>query len=354
MVLRIRLACAVLLLVAAGGGAWAAVATGKPPTIRVTIAGRTIDVPRGTSVLDGARRRGVAPRSGDLLDVEGNVLRAARFPGRFEVNGRPAQPGTTLRPGDRVAVRDGTTRTEALTREISISAMRRPANPQFYVDLVPGRSIVTRGAVSHQLVAARFVPDGPAVPDDAVALTFDDGPSEYTRRFVDLLTELHVPATFFVIGMQAAEHPELVRLEADAGMVVGNHSYSHPWRTPFAQLPAREIAAEIDRGHAVLQRIGVRSVLFRPPGGTVSPGVLRTAAGNGEHIVLWSVDARDWVAGTTAAEIEQRVLDAVRPGSIVVMHDGGGDREATLAALPGIVAGIRSRGLRFVALAPQG
>ena len=72
------------------------------------------------------------------------------------------------------------------------------------------------------------------------------------------------------------------------------------------------------------------------------------------RVVLWSVDARDWVAGSTTDQIVERVLRAVQPGAIVLMHDGGGDRQATLDALPQIVAGIRARGLGFVALSPVG
>jgi len=98
----------------------------------------------------------------------------------------------------------------------------------------------------------------------------------------------------------------------------------------------------------------VRCVLFRPPGGTFSRFVIRMARPEREHVVPWSVDARDWVEGSTASEIVQRVLGAVRPGSIVLMHDGGGNREATLDALPEIVAGIRRAGLDLVALAPVG
>jgi peptidoglycan/xylan/chitin deacetylase (PgdA/CDA1 family) len=128
----------------------------------------------------------------------------------------------------------------------------------------------------------------------------------------------------------------------------------HPWRHPFAGLPHAQIRSEIARAQAVLTRLGARGVLFRPPGGTVSPFVLRTAAAHGLRVVLSSVDARDWVAGTTADQIVARVLGAARAGSIVVMHDGGGDREPTLEALPRIVAGIRRQGLRLVALAPTG
>jgi peptidoglycan-N-acetylglucosamine deacetylase len=241
---------------------------------------------------------------------------------------------------------------ERLVRTVTPASLRHAANPQFAVELVPGRSVEVRGAVSHRLVSSRFVPNGPAAADNAVALTFDDGPSEYTARFVAELERLRVPATFFVIGSQAAEHPELVRLEAASGMAVGDHSWSHP--LPFASLPGRAIRSQIDECLAVLRRIGVPTRLFRPPGGEDSRYVIRAARRSGLRVVLWSVDARDWVAGSTAAEIEQRVLSAVRPGSIVVMHDGGGNREATLAALPEIVAGIRARGLGLVALGPVG
>ena len=210
------------------------------------------------------------------------------------------------------------------------------------------------GALSHKLVSARFVPDGPPFPDGAVALTFDDGPSPYTSKILALLTNLQVPATFFVVGTQAEAYPELVGRELEAGMVVGNHSFDHPWRQPFADLPRTQIGWEIQRGQAVLERLRVRSALFRPPGGTVSPYVLRAAAAYGLRVVLWSVDARDWLPGTTARQIVQRVLGAVRAGSIVILHDGGGDRTATVRALPEIVAGIRRQGLRLVALGPIG
>ena len=348
-----RFVLGAILAAGAAGGVWVAVATGKP-TIRVNAGGRVVAVGAGTTAAQAARRFGLEARAGDLLDVEGHVLRAGAFPGRLLVDGRPAAGRAVLQDGDRLAVRDGVNRTEPLKREVEQASLRRPANPQFYVELFPGRSVVTRGAVSHRLVSARFVPGGPARLDNAVALTFDDGPSEYTRRIVDLLARLHVPATFFVIAEQAKEYPELVRLEADSGMAVGNHSYDHPWRSPFASLPKTRIRAEIDDAQAVLQRIGVDSVLFRPPGGTYSPFVLRAAAAEGMRVVLWSVDARDWAAGATAQQIEERVLGAVQPGSIVVMHDGGGDRSATLEALPAIVAGIRRAGLALVALAPLG
>ena len=316
--------------------------------------GRNAAVSDGATLGKAARRLGLEPHAGNLLDVEGHILRPGVFPGRLLVNGRPAASGRRLRAGDRIGVRDGIDRRERLTQEVVPASVEDAANPQFFVDRVSGRSVIARGAVSHKLASARFVAGGPAAADSAVALTFDDGPSAYTGRFLELLTRYAVPATFFVVGTQVEAFPSLVAQELEAGMVVANHSYDHPWRSPFAELPGRRIRWEIGRGQDVLERLGVHSVLFRPPGGTVSRFVLRTASAHGLRVVLWSVDARDWVAGTTADQIVRRVLGAVEAGSIVVMHDGGGNREATLEALPRIITGIRARGLRLVALAPTG
>ena len=134
------------------------------------------------------------------------------------------------------------------------------------------------------------------------------------------------------------------------GMAVGNHSYNHPEVPPFAGLPAPLIRDEIALADQVLARLGIRPRLFRPPGGGSSAKLVRIAQALGQRVVLWSVDPTDWEPGVTGAEIAQRVLSAVRPGSIVDLHDGGGDRSATLAALPKIVRGIRARGLRLVVL----
>jgi peptidoglycan/xylan/chitin deacetylase (PgdA/CDA1 family) len=351
---RGRLLFALALVAVAVVAAWLAVRAGSPATTRIVVTGREARVRTGMTLGVAARRFGLDPRAGNLLDVEGRVMRPGVVPGVLLLNGRPAQGGARLRAGDRVGVRDGADRVESRTREVARTSVEQRPSPQFFVDRLPGRSIVVRGALSHKLVSARFVPDGPAFPDRAVALTFDDGPSPYTERILALLVRLQAPATFFLIGVQAAAHPDLVRREVASGMVIGNHSYDHPNRPAFTRVPHGRIRSEIARGQAVLARLGVRSILFRPPGGSVSPFVLQTASAHRLRVVLWSVDARDWVEGATVKQITRRVLASVRAGSIVELHDGGGDRTATLKALPMIIAGIRSRGLRLVALAPTG
>ena len=148
-------------------------------------------------------------------------------------------------------------------------------------------------------------------------------------------------------------YPQYVALEHKAGMVVGNHTYNHPEVPPFAQLPRRLVVDEIALGAESLERAGLRPRLLRTPAGSVSPAVVRDALSLGERIVLWSVDPGDWQKGATAKQIKRAVLAAVRPGSIVILHDGGGDRTATIAALPGIIKGIRHKGLRLVAISER-
>jgi peptidoglycan/xylan/chitin deacetylase (PgdA/CDA1 family) len=182
-----------------------------------------------------------------------------------------------------------------------------------------------------------------------VALTFDDGPwPGTTMQVLELLNAAHVRATFFLIGRQARRHPELVRAEVASHMQVQCHSWSHP--QPFAKLPPERIRQEVEQGRDALEQVGVRPTLFRPPGGSLSPQVLSTVRDEDMRSVIWSVDPRDWKAGTTSQQIVQRVLAAVRPGSIILLHDGGGNRSATVAALPQILAGIRARGLQLTVL----
>jgi peptidoglycan/xylan/chitin deacetylase (PgdA/CDA1 family)/sulfur carrier protein ThiS len=324
---------------------------GGPASLAVTVAGRSAHVVEGTTLAGAAARFGLHPSAADVVDVNGKVLHAAAVPGRFLINGRPASAGMRLRSGDRITVVDGHDRREPLVRRIVRVSGGMPSDPQFTVSRTPGQQVIVSGALSHELVSVRFRPSGAARVERAVALTFDDGPSpRYTPRILAALTRLRVRATFFVIGYLAETNPDLVRRELRLGMTVGNHSYNHPEVPPFAQLPPQLLKDEIVLGGQVLSRLGAQPRLFRPPGGSSSPALVRAAAASGQRVVLWSVDPADWSPGSSAKEITKRVLGAVRLGSIVILHDGGGNRSATLAALPAIVRGIRQRGLHLVAL----
>jgi peptidoglycan/xylan/chitin deacetylase (PgdA/CDA1 family) len=321
------------------------------PSLAVTVDGRKVALHPGTTLGGAVAVLRLRPRRGDLVDVSGQVLRRGAFPGRILLNGKPAAPATRLDGDDWIRVANGHDRREPIGRQVVRLHGAFLPDPLFTLARTTGSELVIRGAISHKLVSVRFEPRGAAKAERAVALTFDDGPSpQYTRRILAVLRRLHVPATFFAVGYLADAHPELVRAELRDGMTVGNHSYTHPQVPPFGRLPRRLIDAEIALGVRSVRRAGGDPTLFRPPGGSFSPRVIRAAQALRQRTVLWSVDPGDWERGITPRRIVRNVLADVRPGSIVLLHDGGGDRSATVAALPRIVKGIRRRGLHLVAV----
>jgi peptidoglycan-N-acetylglucosamine deacetylase len=186
----------------------------------------------------------------------------------------------------------------------------------------------------------------PAVRKGKVALTFDDGPGPFTLSILRELQSLHVHATFFVIGRQVKQFPGVVQQLRAAGMVVGNHSWSHPNLTKFrfaVQL------AQIRRTQNLLAAtIGQRPRFFRPPMWAWNRTTAQAVADEGMVGVLFSIDTRDWsLPGVTA--IVHSALKA-RDGQIIALHDAGGAREQTLEALPLIVKGLRAHGLEPVTL----
>jgi peptidoglycan-N-acetylglucosamine deacetylase len=342
----------VALVGAAGGVAFALV--GREETIDLTVRGTAETVGEGTTLAEAKETFELEPVAGDLVDVQGSILRRAFYPGRILLNGHVAPLSTQLRSGDSVRFVDGRNRREPSTLSYVRIPAGMPGDPQFTLARTPGTQELERGRISGKIVPRGFHATGPLRAPRAVALTFDDGPSIYTRRILAVLRRMNARATFFVIGRLADEYPGIVRRELAVGMEVASHSYSHPYRPPFDRQPHEVILEEIRRGKDVLTALAGTPTLFRPPGGSFSPYVVEAAGSYGQRVVLWSVDPTDWKAGTTAKQITRRVLHEVRPGSIVVLHDGGGDRSATIAALRPIVRGIRSRGLRLVPIDPEG
>jgi peptidoglycan-N-acetylglucosamine deacetylase len=180
-----------------------------------------------------------------------------------------------------------------------------------------------------------------------VALTFDDGPSIYTPEVLALLRRFHAHATFFVIGLQAAMNPGEVRAELQDGNNVGDHSFTHP---NLQALSDSQVAWQLQTTQdAIRSASGSPTHWFRPPYGAVDQRVSSIAASLGLQTVVWSVDPKDWTLPGADA-IASRVLSAIQPGSIVIMHDGGGNRSESVAALATILPALESRGYRTVTL----
>jgi peptidoglycan/xylan/chitin deacetylase (PgdA/CDA1 family) len=324
-----------------------------PPPITIHVGARAEYVPPGTTFGAIVTRFGLRAKDGNLLSVDGRVLQRARYPGALLLDAVPVAAGRdpVLRPSDRITIRNGRNHVEPLFRTQITVPPGTPSNPQRTLTTTPGFITVTKGSLSGALVSWVFTPTGPSRTPRAVALTFDDGPwTSTTPKVLAVLRKFKVRATFFLVGYLAKEHPDLVAAERGAGMAIGDHSWDHPLNPPFARQPTRKVRAEIGLTKDTLAADGVGTGLFRPPGGSYGATTLDVARSLGMRVVLWSVDPADWTDGISSETIVKRVLSNVGPGSIVLLHDGGGNQMATVKALPAIIKGIRKRHLGFVTL----
>lgn len=185
-------------------------------------------------------------------------------------------------------------------------------------------------------------------PAKWVYLTFDDGPSpKYTAQVLKLLSTYKVRATFFVVGRNVKRYPALTRRADQRGHSVQSHTWSHPnlrkvnWSTFKYQIRTTD--------RYVRAQTGYTPRCLRPPYGATNRLVARRAVALGKTIKLWSVDPRDWTRPGKSV-IARRVLAKVRPGSVILLHDGGGNRSQTVAALPAILRTLKARGYDFYPL----
>ena len=343
-----RAALVCVVLVAAG---WRApTVADQPPPLELHVDGAVRQAVAGSTLADAIGDLGLRPRPGDLVDVAGVTIATGRYPGRVLVNGAPLPGGEPLRSGDSLRLAPGPDRTEPVTvRRIPVPG-GEPADPEYTLGRVPGLEVTVRGNISGKVASTAFRPTGPPRVPQAVALTFDDGPwPGQTVRILAILHRLNARATFFTVGNLAEHFPGIIAAERrQHGVFVEDHSWSHPLTPPFGEQRPGVVRAQIGHARRTLISEGVHPTLFRPPGGGWSDRVVAIASSLGCRVVLWSVDPRDWAPGRTAKGIVRSVLSHVEAGSIVIMHDGGGNRTATIRALPRIIRGIRRRGLRLV------
>lgn len=174
-----------------------------------------------------------------------------------------------------------------------------------------------------------------------VALTFDDGPGPHTKELLKTLKKEGAKATFFVLGEQAEQWPELVREEASAGMELGNHSWDHPF---LRSMGKKEVASQISRTNAMIKKTsgGTEAVFLRPPYGAFSEKQRDEVS---MPLALWDVDTLDWKTRSTRSTV--KAASAARPGDIVLMHD---IHAPTVKAVPQIVKNLKAKGYHLVTL----
>jgi cellulose synthase/poly-beta-1,6-N-acetylglucosamine synthase-like glycosyltransferase/spore germination protein YaaH/peptidoglycan/xylan/chitin deacetylase (PgdA/CDA1 family) len=192
--------------------------------------------------------------------------------------------------------------------------------------------------------------------DKELSITFDDGPDvRNTPRILDILKAAGVPAAFFVVGVNAESAPWLVQRIYEEGHILGNHTYSHP---NIALMTAERTNLELDATLRLIEHLTGRStILFRPPYNADSEPqtpeelvpIVR-AQQRGYVTIGERIDPQDWRIGVKTSEIVHEVMSDVDEGNVILLHDGGGDRTATIDALPEIIERCRAKGYRFVSL----
>lgn len=195
-----------------------------------------------------------------------------------------------------------------------------------------------------------FFLSGPA-GGNKIAITFDDGPDAlYTGQILDILKQHNVPATFFLIGQNCLNHPQVVQRIHREGHVIGNHTWSHP---NLAKVDKQRLQKEIfDTAEVIKKLTGVQTSLVRPPYGSVNRETLEYLRQHNYVTVNWSVDSVDW-RDRQVDQILINTLPDVKDGGIMLLHSGGGegqDLSATVAMLPELIHTLRVNGYTFVTL----
>lgn len=179
-----------------------------------------------------------------------------------------------------------------------------------------------------------------------IALTFDDGPwPRQTDQILRILAQEQVKATFFWVGRHLSLNRRAAKRVVLAGHAVGNHTWNHR----YGSLSTGQVADEVDRTERLIRKVtGHRPELFRPPGGILTNGLAAYAKQKGYVVVLWNAAAPDMAQPVDPQVFANRIVSQARPGGIILMHDGGGNRSSTIAALPQIIRRLKAQGYRFV------
>lgn len=319
--------------------------------VTVKVNGAAVSIFDRSSVDEALERAGVSVRDGALYSAGKNKLLDRSYqPPHLWVNGEPAQRSTQLRAGDQVLAEDGPDAWEKVeTEKVVIPSGLPEVERRLWNAGQNGMDEVARGSRSGEVLSrVNLTPMVPAAPEEAplVALTFDDGPDpRWTVPIIENLRREGIKAMFCVVGKQARKYPELIALIVAEGHVLCDHSETHPGG--LQDKSRSEIDLEVGSPSFYLRSLsGVAPGFFRAPGGSVNDMVIRSARSRNMRMLAWSVDPRDF-KGPSPGEIQQRVMGEVKPGSVILLHDGGGIRSNTVAALPGLITQLRAAGYNF-------
>ena len=354
-----------LLVVAAivGGGVW----LWFNRSVSVSLNGSRADVKIDSTLADIIAARELGPKPGNLVSVGGNVLEeggGAAF--TATVNGQELDDAGVeafrARGDEQIVIGDGKDVTEpSREEEREVQPQLEPPAGVGSVTFVAqygkvGRQVFRIGEVSGEEVAGEVLQESQNVkiesinpkPSDGrklIALTFDDGPSSYTQRYLDILSKYGIHATFFGLGSAAAANPGLIQAIVAQGSQVASHTQNHQQLTA---VDAPTLQAEVTEAfEAISTAGGGTTTVIRPPYGSFNPESWANSAGTLSSSVIWNLDSLDWKR-PGADTIVRNCTSGAFNGSIILMHDGGGNRDQDLEALPKIIEQLQGEGYQFV------
>lgn len=358
---------AVVILAAIGVGVYFYL---NPATFNMTVNGMTRTVDNGTTVGDLVAQGVVSPKPGNLIDVEGEVLEeGGGNPFDGAINGNPIEdPNMVVHKGDSVQIGNGSDVMEDYDVE---TVEKKPKNVELgqgaihvYIPGETGQVEKRTGKVSGKTAKEvvkkasdniYFKYNANTGDDKVVALTFDDGPWGTTSELLDLLKKYDVKATFFTIGNQIADQPKTMEKMAAAGHQIATHSWDHAGSgggngvDMTRQTPEKQIE-EVQKGQqAITDATGKEaSKAFRSPGGNYQGDIIWNLQPYVTSEIGWNIDTEDW--RKPGAETIAENIMAAKPGDIILMHDGGGDRTQTIEALKVALPYLKEKGFKFVTI----
>ena len=348
----------------AAGGAW----MWHNRSVQVTLDGETYQTKNGSTLEQIIEQKGLSPKAGNLVSINGNVIKQGEGSAfSAKVNGSDLSQDQIssyhAKSGDSIQVSDGADKVEDSTTTSEDAepklTMKGDYGAVAYVSQwgKMGKKNVTTGKVSGETKETVTQEPQDVVitlhnvkPDNGkklVALTFDDGPSTYTEQYLKILAQYNAKATFFNLGSQIREYPKLSKAIVDAGCQVASHTDKHQ---ELPALDAESLQQEFTNTFkSIKDADGVDTTIFRPPYGEFKESTWLKSGGLVSASIIWNLDSEDWRRPGVDA-IVSNCTTGVTSGDIILMHDGGGNRDQDVEALPKILQTLTDQGYTFVTM----
>ncbi len=339
-------------------------------SVNVNVNGSHLEVKIDSTLADIVEAKGLEPAPGDLVSVSGNVLEEGKgAPFSATVGGQELDAAGIdafrAKGNENITIGDGADLTESSHEEeretqpkmepyerigaVTYVAQWPKAGKGIYaVGDVSGESVLKEEIQPVQNLVIESINPQPEDGSKVVAITFDDGPSSYTKRYLDILDKYGIKATFFCLGPAAESNPELIQAIKNQGSQVASHTKTHG--DPLSKLDPETLRSEITDAFTSIEGAGGgATTVIRPPYGDFNNDTWLNSNGTLSASVIWNLDSEDWTLPGADA-IVSNCTNGAYSGAIILMHDGGGNRDQDLEALPKIIENLQGKGYKFVTI----